>query len=196
MATDTTVEAGKRNIRIQRRFRAKEGGEAESRVTPDVRFIDLKFLSLDKTITMDMDALSDEVLRQAAAFGLSTAVGNAAGQIRDDAEAFDACESRWETLQEGQWASDNKTGPRTKDLVEAWARYMSDMGHQTNAEWRERRKADLLEGRQSSDGLLGNAKVKAHYETIKFERAQERLDAATKAASQDDGQDDSLVVTD
>jgi len=192
--TDATPEVGR--TRIQRRFYA-DGGEKQPRVHAQARFIDWVFVKLGgQTLTLDMDGLDPDVVRCAALFGLSTAVGNAAGQIKGEADAFEAVSARIETLQEGQWASDARTGPRTKDLVEAWARLVGEKGINATETWREARRADILEGRQTHDSLLGNKRFAMHYEAIKFERAQAAMQAAQNAAGLEAGiESDDLVVT-
>lgn len=184
--------SGKRAVRIKRAF-IDEAGNEEPRVTPQTRVVELRFVGLGKTLACEMDKLTQEVLNCAAAFGLSTAIGNAAGQIRDDKQAFEACESRLETLLDGQWASDSRTGPRTADLVEAWARYVLERGGKVDDAWRAARKADIVEGRKSGDELLGNKKFKAHYEAVKFEKAQAAMQAAQAEADSTEDEDDSLL---
>ncbi len=193
MAIEKT-EGGKRAVRIKRAF-IDDAGNEEPRVTAATSKVELRFVGLGKTLVCEMAKLSSEVLNCAAAFGLSTAIGNAAGQIRDDAQAFDACESRLETLLDGQWAADSRTGPRTADLVEAWARYVIERGGNVDDAWRAARKSDIVEGKKSGDELLGNKKFKAHYEAVKFEKAQAAMQAAqAEANSGDDQEDDSILV--
>lgn len=192
---DDDEVVSKRAVRCKRSFRSADG-EITSRSTLDVEAVIFEFPNGHK-FTMELsDLFPDSQLpppsvgRAAAGAGINTSVGNVFGGITDTEEAIEAAESRWETLTAGAWSAERKTGPRTSDLVEAWAAFRLKNGAPDSPEWRAMAKSKLLNKEKTAKDLLVMPGLKAEYDAIKARRAAERAEksrAAASAAPQDFG---------
>lgn len=173
------AEKGTRVTKCERVFVDADGKEA-ARSHPTVVAVRLRFTETGDVLDMPLADLNPGIINAAAAFGLNTSVGNTFGAISDPGEAFEAAETRWNSLREGHWSAERQSGPRTSDILEAVARYRKENGSDVSDAWREGFKAKLADGQLDTKKLLEQPVLKAHYLAIKRERAEER---ATKAAA-------------
>lgn len=189
--TDEENGAAKTKRTVAKRTFRSQSGEITSRSVPDVEAVIFEFPANGFQMVMELKDIFPDGLpppsvgRAAAAAGVNTSVGNVFGGIFDTEEAIEAAESRWATLQEGSWSAERKTGPRTSDLVEAWAAFRVKRGAPDNKEWRERAKAQILSGAKTSKELLSMSGLKAEYDAIRAKRAAERAEKSRAAASAD-----------
>lgn len=190
---DDETPAGKRAVRCKRTFRSADG-EITSRSSLDVEAVIFEFPNGYK-FTMELSDLFPEGLpppsvgRAAAAAGVNTSVGNVFGGITDAEEAIEAAESRWQTLTDGAWSAERKTGPRTSDLIEAWAAFRVKNGAPDSPEWRAMAKDKILKREKTSKDLLVMPGLKAEYDAIRAKRAADRAEKSRAAAASGAPQD-------
>lgn len=176
------VSTRKRGTKCIKSFVLNDGSDV-SRSSGEVKSVKFHFPGLDETMLMDLDALSPEMIRAAAAFGLSTSVSNTFGAAdMDESDAFEAASSRWETLLNGQWSGDRETGPRTSLIIKAARRVQEDAGKTVDPAWEESFKAKLLAGDITLKSLQSRPIFAAAYETIRAEAAEARRKAAAEKA--------------
>lgn len=127
MAVQSTE--AKRATRIVRSFMNESGGDPTPRVKADTVAIIFKTAANDKSTTVKLSDFgtlpSPGMLRAAAAFGLSTNIGNAGLQVGeehlDDPDALmEAISLRVKELQAGEWTSPNRGGGRPSLVWEAF----------------------------------------------------------------------------
>lgn len=178
---DATQVRARKGEKVERQFYSADG-EAGSRVGLDSVGVKLVFVDTGEVLDMAYSALSPEVARAAALFGVMTSVTNTFGGMSDAGEMYEAAETRWESLAGGQWSSDRQSGPRVGDLVEAILRLRKERGREPVEGDYEDVKARIVKGELNAKGLLATPEVAAHFHAIKRERADARAkDAAAKA---------------
>lgn len=181
MADANVAEDPKKPRKVLRTFLDKDG-KAAARATPEAVTVSHKWLSDGHDFKMNLADLKPEIVRCAALFGISQVVGNAYGGETDDSAAQEKAEQRWETLVGGSWATERETGPRIGDLVEAFAKARADAGKPVSEEWKEKAAAQIADGTLDSKELLKNGAIKAAFDAIKLQRAQERAKKSAEAA--------------
>lgn len=184
---DTTVVPGAKIRTIGRSF-SEDGTEWFPRVMPNVTM--LRFQTAGgHTLDVNLADLPEHIIRQAAAFGLNTTIGNAAGGVEDEADIIDALEDRIASLTAGNWAAERQSGPRGSDIVDAVARVYKDAGK----DYPEAARNDLMQKLYSKElkpqaVLNKDPRIAAAYAAIKAERQAARLaklkDAAAKTAGE------------
>lgn len=162
-------------------------GNRAARPQPDVVAIGKKFLETGYEVIKQLSTLSNESLSQAAAFGLQQVAQNAYGAATSEDERISMCEDRWDSIWNGNWSSERQVGPRTADLVEAFALAKADKdGEPVTDEWKASIQAKLDSGEITTKSLSDNPLIKAKHDAIKAARAAERakksLDAARATA--------------
>lgn len=166
------------------RFFIDKDGKSQARAFPEaVKVIHSWKNRDDLKLEMDISKLSDEMKICAIAFGISQVVGNAYGGETDPDEAFDKGESRWETILGGKWATERESGPRTGDLVEAFAKAYEDKGKKVTDEWKSQVAEQINSGAIDQKEALKNPLVRAAFDAIKLRRAQERAKKSQEAAA-------------
>lgn len=188
MADDTVVEkaAGKK-ARLVENFYLDSSGEKSSRPQPDVVTVGKTFLGSNYTETINLDQLSPESLRQAAAFGLQQVGQNAYGAAADENERIEMLQERWGTILEGRWSSERSTGVRSSDVVEAYLQAKAERsGQPITDDDRDRVKAHLAGDENAVKALLENPLVAAKHAAIKAARAAERAQTAAAAVKAED----------
>jgi hypothetical protein len=166
------------------RFFVDKDGKSQPRAFPEaVKVIHSWKNREDLKLEMDISKLSDEMKICAIAFGISQVVGNAYGGETDPDEAFDKGESRWETILGGKWATERESGPRTGDLVEAFAKAYADKGKKVTDEWKAQVAEQINSGAIDQKEALKNPLVRAAFDAIKLRRAQERAAKSSEAAA-------------
>lgn len=179
-----------RNVEIF--YIAKDGSRA-ARPQADVIGFGKKFLDTGAEMSAKLEDFTTEVLRQAAAFGFQQVTQNAYGAATDGEERQELAEARLETLLGGSWASDRQSGPRSSDLLEAWAQARADGGKEATDEWRESAKQKLESGEVTAKDLQANPRIKAKLDQIRAERAAERAKKSAEAAGGAQEASDSLL---
>lgn len=183
--TDTSNEAATstKKARNVENFYVSQSGERAARPMPDVVAFGKRFLSNGHEIVKNLEDFSQESLSQAAAFGLQQVGQNAYGAAADDDERIEMLEARWESIQNGNWSADRQVGPRSSDLVDAFAQARADQGKESSDEWKETIRQKLESGEIAAKDLQANPLIKAKLDAIKAARAAERAKAsAAKAA--------------
>ena len=175
---------GRKRAKRSKRYYRDASGDLHARPVPDVRAIIVEFPS-GYEAELDMTQLSQEVLSQAAAFGLMTSACNAFGGLSSEDESIEALEARFETYQAGRWASERAGSGETResDLVRAMREAKAEAGE---PDWDP---SAFIEGLKS--GSIDKAAVRripqieAKLATYRAERAAERARrAAEKAETQ------------
>lgn len=183
--------AAKRKV-AKRTYVDSEGKEFTN-PTPQCVGVKFTFAETGRKLVMRVDELSNEVLAQAALFGIKTAVGNAYGGVADD-DIEDAAETRWLTMKEdGKWSSDRVVGPRTSDIAMAILEAKIRAGTIDDNEPAREAELEAIKAKAEADdeylkGASKNAHVKAELERIKLKRAQERADKAEARAEDSDAE--------
>jgi hypothetical protein len=189
--TDTSNEvASAKKARLVENFYIGKDGQRQARPMLDVVSFGKKFLSNGHEIVKHLSDFSNETLAQAAAFGLQQVGQNAYGGVTDDDEKIEALEARWDNIQAGQWSADRQVGPRSNDLVEAFAQVKIDEGKNVTDEWKDVVRQKLESGELQAKDLAANPRVKAKIDAIKAARAAER--AKKSAAAAGSASDDTL----
>ncbi len=166
---------------VQNVYISADGKEAASPM-PNVvkiakRFLDPDTLEVSREEELALGEIDQKVLLQAAAFGLHQVAQNAYGAAKDNDEKAESCAARWEQISNGEWRSDRQVGPRTSDLILAYARvFEQQKGKAPSEGWIEKQKAKIAEGVFGENGkhLLSDPSVKAALDAIKAERALEK----------------------
>jgi hypothetical protein len=182
-------EAATKKRTVQNVYISASGKEAPSPM-PDVvkivkRFLDADTGEVSREEELDLRNLSQQVLLQGAAFGLHQVAQNAYGAAKDTDEKAESCASRWEDISNGSWRSDRQVGPRTSDLILAYARvFEQTKGKAPSDAWVERQKAKLAEGVWGEGGkhMLADPAIKAAIDAIKAERAIEKSKKSAEKA--------------
>lgn len=183
--TDTSAAPDTKGTKPRQvdRFFVDKDGKSQPRAFPEaVKVIHSWKNRDDLKLEMDISQLSDEMKICAIAFGISQVVGNAYGGETDPDEAFDKGESRWETILGGKWATERESGPRTGDLVEAFAKAYEDKGKKVTEEWKAQVAEQINSGAIDQKEALKNPLVRAAFDAIKLRRAQERAAKSLEAA--------------
>lgn len=185
------AERKKRGVFCERHY-SSDGKEFENRRSPfpDTTAVRLVFPTFDagEPITIELDALSDEVQRQCMAFGLVEKITNAAGGKKELAEKYEAIESAIENLLTVGWTAATEGGPRVGLLVEAYVAAATAAGKEVSVEETMKKLSALDEGQKEEwiTKAKGNAKVMAAFERLRLERQQERLAKAEERLAADD----------
>lgn len=178
-ATDVTAK-GKAS-KCERTFGFKDGSKA-ARTNVGVDSVHFRFPENGTTLDMNLDELSDDIIRAAAAFGVNTSVGNSFGALSDPVEALRVAEERWETLKTGIWASERQTGPGTSDILEALIRMAADGGKIVDEAGRERLRHKIAAAGESVKTWTADAQLNAHVLAIRQERAERKAEEAAEKA--------------
>lgn len=167
-------------------FYLNVAGERSSRPQEDVVAVGKKFLEGGTEIVTNLADLPESSQRQCMAFGLMQVGSNAYGAAGSEEERIEMLEDRWDTIKGGSWAQDRQVGPRTSDIIEAFAQAKKDdTGHEVDDAWRANIKSLLEEGKKiTSKGLLENPAIASKYYAIKAQRALERSQKAQAATSE------------
>jgi hypothetical protein len=183
--TDTSSEAATstKKARNVENFYFNEKGERSARPMPDVVGFGKKFLGSGQEVVRHLVDFHQESLAQAAAFGLQQVGQNAYGAATDDDERQDMLEARWESIQGGNWSADRQVGPRSSDLVDAFAQARADQGKESSDEWKETIRQKLESGEIAAKDLQANPLIKAKLDAIKAARAAERAKASAAKAT-------------
>lgn len=176
-----TEVARKRGQKCVKSFILADGSES---VRASGNGVAVKFVFPNNgDLVMKLDDLQPEVVTAAALFGLSTSVSNTFGSAdMDEADAFEAASSRWETLLNGGWTAERETGPRTSLLVLAAKKVRDAQGKSTDADWEDSFKAKLVAGTVTQKQLMGEPIFAAAYEEIRAQLAEARRKAAAAKA--------------
>lgn len=196
---------GRGSQSISRIF-VNDEGDPTSRAQLDTNTVILKTMKDGKELRCNLADIFGGKLpapcvgRAAAAFGVSTSLGNAgnseiAAAAREahggaeDAEtrraALDAVNpevgmsamaDRWASLQAGEWSAEREIGPSTSLLVEAVAAYRKAHGKDTTDADRERYRT-LFKDKEEVKNHLKVAAFREIYEKMKMDRTLERLKA-------------------
>lgn len=196
MAMPGGESEGRGPTKIKRWF-YREGEEPNSRPTKDCEliaweFTDPKTAKVIHRVELDMRTVPGGLApegapRAAAAFGYSTAAGNAAGGAESMADAMDAVEDRVKTFLEGDWSEGRRAGYSRDDLVAAWVKSCQNAGAQITAEQQEAMSQALRSEQITQKDLLADDGVRAELEAIKAQRAIERATKAKEKAATADG---------
>jgi plasmid stability protein len=196
MAMPGGESEGRGPTKIKRWF-FREGQEPSSRPTKDCEmiaweFTDPKTSKVVQRLELDMrevpGGLAPEgACRAAAAFGYSTAAGNAAGGAESMNDAIEAVEERVKVFLEGDWSEGRRAGYSREDLVAAWVKSCQNAGASVTAEQQEAMVQALKSEQITQKDLLADDGVRAELEAIKAQRAIERAAKAKEKASTGDG---------
>lgn len=195
MATDTTSEAAattKKARNVENYYISKDGSKSP-RPQPDVVGFGKKFLGNGIVLEKMLQDFPQPVLAQASAFGLQQVLQNAYGAATDDDERADMADARLETLLGGSWAADRQSGPRSSDLIDAWAAARAEGGKPVTDEWKDQQRQKLESGEVTAKDLQNNVRIKAKLDAIKAERAAERAKASAEALAAAPQADDGLL---
>jgi hypothetical protein len=188
LMTDANVASDAANSskkpRLVNRFFLDSEGKPHSRATPEGVSVVHEWKDGGYKLQMNLSDLSPEVIKCAALFGISQVVGNAYGGETDTQEAQEKAESRWNTLTDGRWATERESGPRTGDLVEAYAKAFADAGKPVTDEWKKSIAERLESGELDAKESQKNPRIKAAMDAIKLKRAQERAAKSAAAAAE------------
>jgi hypothetical protein len=179
--TSNEVATSKKARNVENFYIGKDGSRS-ARPMADVVSFGKKFLSNGHEIVKDLSDFSQSSLAQAAAFGLQQVGQNAYGAAADDDERIEMLESRWESIQNGNWSADRQVGPRSSDLVDAFAQARADQGKDSSDEWKETIRQKLESGEIAAKDLQANPLIKAKLDAIKAARAAERAKKSAEAA--------------
>lgn len=164
-------------------------GEKSSRPQADVVAVGKVFLESNTVVEKKLKDLPEDQQRQAMAFGIMQVGSNAYGAAGSEDERIEMLEDRWETIFGGSWASDRQVGPRTSDIIEAFAQAkFDDSGTEVDDAWRTKIKG-MLEAETpeiTAKGLLENPAIRAKYDAIKAQRALERSKKSADALGSSD----------
>lgn len=182
---ETTGE-GRGRTKIKRLFQTSDG-TVESRAQQNTTKVIWEFVENDHRIVLDMAQLEGGLppegpARAAAAFGFSTAAGNAAGGETNLNAMIEAVEGRVRAFMEGEWSEGRSSGPNLRDLVAAWADSRIKRGVNITAANREAMMTALKLGKVDSKVVLADAAVKAELDAIKAKRMAERAAESAAAA--------------
>ncbi len=167
-----------------------KAGKSYSRPPVDVVKIVKVFKESGHKEEITLGDLTNEMLLQAAAFGLHQVGQNAYGAAEDEDEKIEKLGKRWENILAGQWASDRESGPRTSDLLNAFIRgYTAKNGGAPSDEWIETKRAQIQDPAVAKE-LQKRPAIKAQLDAIKAERAAERAKASAASADKADEVDD------
>ena len=179
-------ETEKKTTRNVENFYIASNGAKASRPQPDVVAVSKKFKSGHEEI-IHLKDLTDEIFRQCAAFGLQQVGQNAYGAAKGDDERLEKLQDRWDTLREGNWASERQDGPRVGDLIEAVKQVVTESGKTVTDEWIADLKAKLEAKEITAADLKENPQINAKLDAIRAKRAQERAEKSAAAASESQG---------
>ena len=195
---EQTKGRGKQSI--QRIF-VNDEGDPTGRAQTDTNTVVLKTLKDGKELRCNLaDAFAGQlpppcVGRAAAAFGISTSIGNAGnsaiaiaadafyeGDDRDQRaaalervnpeEGLKAMADRWDSFKSGEWSSERELGPSTALLIEAVAEYRKAHGKATTDEDRVRYSALF----KDKEEVKKHLKVPAFFEMYEKLRVARRLE--------------------
>lgn len=196
MAMPGGESEGRGPTKIKRWF-SREGQEPSSRPTKDCEviaweFTDPKTGKVVQRLELDMREVSgglapEGVCRAAAAFGYSTAAGNAAGGAESMMKAIEMVEDRIKTFLEGEWSEGRSSGYSREDLVSAWVKSCQNAGAQVTADQQEAMTQALRSEQITPKDLLADDGVRAELEAIKAQKAIDRANTWREKAAKADG---------
>ena len=189
-SNEATTPKKARNVEI---FYIDSKGARAARPQPDVVSFGKRFIGSGKELVQELRDFSQEVLAQAAAFGLQQVTQNAYGAATDDDERMELAEARLETLLSGSWSSERQSGPRSSDLVDAWAQARADGGKDVDEDWKAMARQKLESGEVTAKSLQDNPRIKAKLDAIKAERAIARAKASAESLGKSSGASDGLL---
>lgn len=138
-----------------------------------------------QAISFDLSKLPANIVRQAALHGLNQKIGDAAASHGDDPDkAYEACMTTFEQIMSGEWNKGREKGEGTRPsmVVEAVFRAKQKAGMEVDlATIRAKYTGEGTE--EARKAALTNPQVKAEYEALKAEAAQERAKKAADAAN-------------
>lgn len=178
-----------------KRFFYTQGGEKFPRPQGNSEFVAWEFFDGSKSvheIELDMrkvpGGLAPEgVPRASAAFGYSTAAGNAAGGEKTLDGAIDAVQERVNTFLQGEWSEGRRAGYSREDLVAAWVASCTSAGASISDEQRAAMLEALRSEKISQKDLLADEGVQAELDALKATRAAERAAKSRDKAAKADG---------
>ena len=192
---ETTEATAARAEKCTREFYTA-GGEKSARAGLESVGVILKLAGVDDwQLDVAYDALTPEVARAAALFGIVTTVTNTIGKkgLTTD-EMIEALEARAETLQSGIWTAERASGPRTSDVLTALIRYRESKGAAVTDEWKAKMAKQLAEDADFAADVRSRPAVAVLIETIKLERQQDRINKAKAKAGEVTPTDDSDLL--
>lgn len=192
--TDVQESKSTAKSRNVENFYIAADGSRAARPQADVVAFGKKFLANGHEIVKKLHDFPEAILSQAAAFGLQQVIQNAYGAAADDDERIELAEARLETLEGGSWAADRQTGPRSSDLLDAWAAARAEAGATADDAWKDMARAKLESGEVTAKDLQANARIKAKLDAIKAARAVERAKKSAEAIGDSHEASDSLLA--
>jgi hypothetical protein len=190
MAMPGTDSEGRGPTKIKRWF-FTDGGERFPRPQGNSEFVAWEFFEGSKsvhTIELDMRAVPgglapEGVPRASAAFGYSTAAGNAAGGEKTLDGAIDAVQERVNIFLQGEWSEGRRAGYSREDLVAAWVASCKAAGATITGEQQAAMLEALRSEKISQKDLLADEGVQAELDALKAQRAAERAAKSREKAS-------------
>ena len=196
------AEKTKRSRSVIRSFRLESNpNELVTRSGNDVTHVIFRALDAEgkdegEPITVDLAKMFGGTLppasvgRAAAAFGISTSIGNA-GNTSD--ETYEAMVDRFETLEAGEWTTERaSSGPTTTLVLEALVEYRRRNGKETSdaekASFRE-----TLKNKEKRESYMRNEGFAAVYAELKVQRAVAAAAKAKEAAAGSETLDELLA---
>lgn len=200
MATETSKGRGTQSIK---RIFLNDQGDPSGRAQEDTHTIVLQIPKIGQEVRCELKDVFNGQLpspcvgRAAAAFGVSTSLGNAGnsaianaadaiydGEDREARKealeqvnpevALSAVKDRWEILTSGEWAAEREFGPGTSLLLEAVREYRRQNGKESTeadiARYRE-----TFKNKEEVKNYMSSAKFRAVYEKMKMERALSKV---------------------
>lgn len=183
---DTATSGRKRAEKTKRTFLQPDGSETPRASTSSIGG-KVHFVGSGEELVFWLKDLKPEVVNAAALFGIMTSVTNTVGKAdMGEDEMIEAARARLLTIQDGGWSAERQSGPHNSDLLEAVARRERDLGRDFGDDRRAAMTAKLNDeegGAAYKAKLLAVDSVRAHFEAIKAERAQERARKAKERAA-------------
>ena len=192
---ETTEATAARAEKCTREFYSADG-EKSARAGLATTGVILRLAGVDDfALDIPFDALSPEVQRAAALFGVVTTVTNTIGKkgMTTD-EMIEPLEARAETLTSGIWTAERASGPRTSDVLLALVRYRESKGAQVDDAWKADMAKRLADDADFAADVKSRPAVAVLIETIKLERQQERIAKAKAKVTDAPATDDSDLL--
>lgn len=172
---------------VAKRAYVMPDGEKQRSASKDAEALTFEF-SNGHELTVHLADFPEEVQVCAAWHGLNQKIGDAFAGAKGDAdEAVSDAEDMISALKSGRWVAEReKAGPRVGMVAQAIYNAKTNAGMEADLD-------SITEKLQSNDearkAALNDPRIKAEYEALKAEAAQERAKKAAEKAAEAEGEE-------